>query len=95
MRTTPAPAAFAPAELDRLAAAVAADGAAAHHRAVGRLAVVVRSVLGPTRRTDVAIDVMLDPHAPDVVRSRAFGLVSAALGAAPTAAVAHRRDLAA
>lgn len=95
MRTTATPTATTAAQLDELAAAVAADGAAAHESALRRLATAVRTVLAPTRRTAVAVDVMLDPSAPDVVRSRAFGLVSAALVAADTTPAARPRDLAA
>jgi hypothetical protein len=95
MTTTATPRTTIPteAEVADLAHAVAADGPAAHERALRRLAAAVAAVVRPTPRTDVAVDVMLDRHAPSALRSRAFSLVSAALVAAPqpTATTVHDR----
>lgn len=68
-----------PAEIEDLAQAVAADGPAAHERRLRRLATLVAAVVRPSRRTDVAVEVMLDHSAAPAIRSRAFSLVSAAL----------------
>ncbi len=92
MSTTPAP---TPAELDDLAHALATDGPAAHERRLRQLARAVAAVVRPTPRTDVALDVMLDRHAPTVVRSRAFSLVSAALTAESIPTATPVRDRAA
>jgi len=75
------------AALADLGVAVANDGPAAHHRALVRLAHTARRIVGPT----AAADVLADPDAPAVVRSRALAVVSSALVAAPPARVARPR----
>lgn len=92
MNTTPTPTEI---ELAELAEAVAADGPAAHERALRRLAAAVAALVRPSPRTDVALEVMLDQSAAAVLRSRAFSLVSAAMVADVPSAAAPVRDLAA
>lgn len=83
MSTKPAPTETELADLADLAAAIAADGPAAHERGLHRLAAAVLARLRPSPRTDIAVEVMLDRHAAPVLRSRAFSLVSAALVGSP------------
>jgi hypothetical protein len=94
MNTNPA-SITTPNEIADLAEAVAADGPAAHERALRRLAAAVAAVVRPTPRTDVAVSVMLDRNAAPVLRSRAFSLVSAALVAETAPAPVPVRDWAA
>ncbi|QYG91265.1 hypothetical protein HC251_01640 [Iamia sp. SCSIO 61187] len=86
--TTPAPATLTEAEIADLAEAVAVDGPAAHERGLRRLAAAVAARVRATPRTETAIEVMLDRTAAPVLRSRAFGLASAALMADPAAGTA-------
>jgi len=95
MSTTQIPTTITEAEVDDLAHAVATDGPAAHERRLRTFAAAVATMIRPTSRTDVAVEVMLDRTVPPVLRSRAFSLVSAALVAEPRSATVLVRDRAA